>query len=225
MTPSISKLLCNLNTIIKNNWGLLLTITCILTIRSSFADWYTVPSGSMLPTIEIGDRVTVNKMAYDLRVPFSDLVIARMEEPSRGDIVVFESNAAHERLIKRIVGLPGDTIAMRNEVLYINGQPQKYLITKETDSEVLFTEYLGELQHTIRIDKARPSTHGNLTSVTIPDDYYLVMGDNRRNSADSRFYGLVPRAELRGKADRVAFSLDYDNYYLPKRERFALNLY
>ncbi|WP_462158513.1 signal peptidase I [Pseudoalteromonas sp. GB56] len=219
------KIAHSVNTLLKNNWGLILTIVSIVTIRSSFADWYTVPSGSMLPTIEIGDRVTVNKMAYDLRVPFSDIVLVRLDDPSRGDIVVFESTAAEERLIKRVIGLPGDTVAMRNEKLFINGEQQKYEVEQETLAEAFVTEHLGDLQHTIRIDKSRPSAYGNLPSVTIPDDYYLVMGDNRRNSADSRVYGLVPRTELRGKANRVAFSLDYDNYYLPKQGRFAFNLY
>lgn len=211
--------------LIKNNWGMILLLLSIMTIRSSFADWYTVPSGSMLPTIEIGDRVTVNKMAYDFRLPFTDTVLANLSDPERGDIVIIASQAADERLLKRVIGLPGDTVAMQDEQLIINSQPLRYQVIKDSAQALYLNEQLGTLWHQIRIDKTKESAYGNLATITIPPDHYLVMGDNRRNSADSRLYGLVPRSELQAKATAVAFSLDYDNYYLPKQARFLKGLY
>ncbi|MBS3796511.1 signal peptidase I [Pseudoalteromonas sp. BDTF-M6] len=210
---------------LKNNWGLILFLACLFTMRSSFADWYRVPSGSMLPTIEIGDQITVNKMAYDLRIPFTEYSLMRTGEPKRGDIVVFQSAAADELLIKRVIGLPGDTITMENEILTINGEPLSYSVTSDNTNALLAIEQLGEVKHAIRIDKTRSGASGNFASVLIPADYYLMMGDNRRNSADSRFYGLVPRSELKGKAHHVAYSLDYDDHYLPRSERFGKSLY
>lgn len=207
------------------NRRFLVFVALMSVFRSACADWYTVPSGSMLPTIQIGDRVTVNKMAYDLRLPFTQYTLLRTGEPARGDIMVFDSSAADTRLIKRVVGLPGDTIAMHNEVLLLNGKALVYQL--EADSALLstFTEQLGAQPHAIQLDKTVPTRRANFAPITIPADYYLVLGDNRRQSADSRVYGLVPRRELLGKASHVAFSLDYDDYYLPRTERLAKSLY
>ncbi|WP_105265010.1 signal peptidase I [Pseudoalteromonas sp. T1lg76] len=222
---AISSLSLILHKSLKNNWGLILFLACLFTMRSSFADWYRVPSGSMLPTIEIGDQITVNKMAYDLRIPFTSYSLMRTGEPERGDIVVFQSAAADELLIKRVVGLPGDTLAMKNEVLTINGEALTYAITMDNADELLATEELGDVVHAIRIDKTRPGASGHFAPVQIPADHYLMMGDNRRNSADSRYYGLVPRTELKGKAHHIAYSLDYNDHYLPKSQRFGKSLY
>jgi len=210
---------------LQENRRFIIFITLMSVFRSACADWYTVPTGSMLPTIQIGDRVTVNKLAYDVRLPFTGHTLLRTGEPARGDIMVFVSKAAGNRLIKRVVGLPGDTIAMRNEVLLLNGQPLSYRL--EADSALLssWTEQLAGQAHRIQLDKTVGAPLANFGPVTIPADYYLVLGDNRRQSADSRVFGLVPREELSGKATHVAFSLDYDNYYLPRTERLAQSLY
>ena len=210
---------------LKENKGFILLIVLMSVCRSALADWYTVPTGSMLPTIEIGDRVTVNKMAYDLRVPFTSISIAQTGEPERGDIVVFESDAADERMIKRVVGLPGDSVEMQNEMLIINGQPLEYVVKSDDRQQMYAKESLGKDSHTIRLDKINGSGLDNFAPVVVPDGQYLVLGDNRRNSADSRVYGFVPRSELRGKAHHVAFSLDLDNNYIPRGERFLSNLY
>lgn len=207
------------------NRSFILLIALMTVFRSACADWYTVPTGSMQPTIAIGDRVTVNKMAYDLRVPFTNHALWRTGEPARGDIMVFDSAAAQNRLIKRVVGLPGDTVAMRNEVLLLNGQPLRYRLEHDSSLMSTATEQLGERAHLMQLDKSQPAVLANFGPVTIPADYYLVLGDNRRQSADSRVFGLVPRRELLGKATHVAFSLDYDDYYLPRPERLAKSLY
>ena len=94
--------------------------------RSAIADWNVVPSGSMLPTIREGDRIVVDKMAYDLRIPFTHVAIAHLHDPQRGDIVTVDSSAAHELIVKRLIGLPGDVVAMRDNVLYIDGRRADY---------------------------------------------------------------------------------------------------
>ena len=193
--------------------------------RSAVADWYTVPTGSMQPTIEIGDRVVVNKMAYDLKLPFSQYSLLTTGEPKRGEIVVFESDAADNRLIKRMIGLPGDVIAMRDDKLYINGKSLRFQVTKSTAKEIFATEQVDAISHTVRVDTTSSDVLSNFGPITVPDNHYLVLGDNRRNSADSRVYGFVPRHEIKGKATAVAFSFDYDNYYLPRASRFFKDIY
>src|SRR5882672_8525685 len=105
---------------------LLIIAVVLFSVRSSLADWNDVPSGSMRPTILEGDRIFVNKLAYDLKVPFTTRHIAEWSNPRRGDIVVFYSPQDGKRLVKRVIGLPGDTIELRNETLILNGQPVEY---------------------------------------------------------------------------------------------------
>ncbi|MBU2923506.1 signal peptidase I [Colwellia sp. 4_MG-2023] len=210
---------------LKDNKLFILFVLLMSVFRSAVADWYTVPTGSMQPTIKEGDRIIVNKMAYDLRLPFSQLSLLSTGEPKRGEIVVFESKTADKRLIKRMVGLPGDRISMKEETLYINGQAMPYKITKENPQQLVAIEQLGAINHSIRIDKERSNQRSTFSPLTVPDGYYFVLGDNRRNSADSRVYGLVPRHELKGKASSIAFSVNYDNYYLPRANRFFKDIY
>lgn len=203
----------------KDNRGLFLFIAGMMMFRSAIADWNDVPTGSMLPTITEGDRITINKMAYGLRVPFTGLLITEPHSPERGDIVVFDSVAADNRLVKRVVGLPGDKVAMRNHRLIINGEALAY---KELGDR-LFIEELAGRPHKVRIDQANGPL-ANFETVTVPADQYLVLGDNRSHSADSRVYGFIPQQELRGRAGKVAISFDYENYFLPRSDRFAKDL-
>jgi signal peptidase I len=193
--------------------------------RSAVADWYTVPTGSMQPTIKEGDRIIVNKMAYDLKLPFSQVSLLTTGEPKRGEIVVFESKAADNRLIKRMIGLPGDVVEMKNETLYINGTRLKHQITQQNAQQLFAIEQVDSVTHTIRIDKDKSNQLSNFSPIKVPTGHYLVLGDNRRNSADSRVYGFVPRHELTGKATTIAFSVNYDNYYLPRENRFFRDIY
>jgi len=209
----------------KNNKLFILFILLMSVFRSAVADWYTVPTGSMQPTIKEGDRIIVNKMAYDLKIPFSQLTLHTTGEPKRGEIVVFESKAADNRLIKRMIGLPGDQIEMRNETLFINGEPLNYQITKQSAHQLFATEQVDLITHVIRIDKDKSNQLSNFSPITVPAGHYLVLGDNRRNSSDSRVYGFVPRHELKGKATTIAFSFDYENYYLPRENRFFKDIY
>ena len=208
-----------------NNKLFILFILLMSVFRSAVADWYTVPTGSMQPTIKEGDRIIVNKMAYDLKLPFSQLALLTTGDPERGDIVVFESKAADNRLIKRMIGLPGDVIAMKNETLYINGTALHHQITKQNSQQLFTTEVVGSISYTIKVDKNRSNQLSNFGPIKVPKNHYLVLGDNRRNSADSRVYGFVPRHELKGKATTVAFSFNYDNFYLPRENRFFKDIY
>jgi signal peptidase I len=199
--------------------------------RSAIADWYSVPTGSMQPTIKEGDRIIVNKMAYDLRLPFTDISLASLDSPKRGEIIVFESKTANLRLIKRIVGLPGDVVSMHNEVITVNGQQltlralDDNQVTNDASKLKYFSETIGKISHRINIDNNTNNLLSNFSAVTVPKDHYLVLGDNRRHSADSRVYGFVPHQELRGKATAIAFSVDYDNHYFPRKERFFQDIY
>lgn len=210
----------NIKKIGKENWGFMLFIFLMLASRSSIADWYHVPSGSMLPTIEIGDRIFVDKMAYRLEVPFTDISLMKTGEPERGDIIVFMSKAADQRLVKRVIGIPGDSVSMTNNQLVINGQVISY---HSEQDKIIFDEDLLGITHKVQFIPV-PSKRDSFDNVNIPEGYLLVMGDNRNNSVDSRYYGLVPMHEIQGKATNVLYSLDSEEYYIPKSNRFFKKL-
>jgi len=207
----------------KNNRSLIVFIALMSVFRSAVADWYEVPTGSMKPTIQEGDRILTDKMAYDIRVPFTHIKLLKLADPQTGDIIVFDSQAADNRLIKRVIGIPGDTIALENNELIINGKKLNYADQRSNIDSLDKIENLNGLEHSIRVANI-PSRLSGFDAITIPDDYYLAMGDNRDNSADSRVIGLIPRNELLGKAERVIVSLDYDNYYLPRKDRVLKKL-
>ncbi|WP_158970713.1 signal peptidase I [Paraglaciecola sp. L3A3] len=204
-----------LHKLLKENWGFLLFVFMLFASRSSFADWYIVPTGSMQPTIVEGDRIYVDKMAYRLELPFTNIELMRTGEPKRGDIVTFDSIKADTRLVKRLIGEPGDRIAMRDNKLIINGVESQYQFA-ETSYQA--TESLDNIQHLVQFVPVANAID-NFTEVTVPAGHYLVLGDNRNNSSDSRYIGFVPAKEIQGKAKKVLVSLDRDNYYLPRTER------
>lgn len=205
----------------KENKSFFIFLTCMFLFRSAFADWNTVPTGSMKPTILEGDRIAVNKMAYDLRVPFTHISLVKLADPARGDIVVFDSHAADKRLVKRVIGLPGDKVSMINNQLVINGSALTYEKTRNDGDQL---EHLFNVTHIIRINTANNHPLANFPEVIVPDGYYLMLGDNRDNSADSRVIGFVPRAEIIGRSRNVVMSFNYDNYYIPRSDRFFTKL-
>jgi len=215
-------------------WSLLVAILIATSFRSAIADWNDVPTGSMKPTILEGDRIFVNKLAYDLKVPYTTWHLAEWDDPQRGDIVVFFSPKDGKRLVKRVVGLPGDEIALWRNQLLLNGEPVEYEPLDQTFVDtwaaeleaayLFFSEQLSATaQHPVMLSRERPSLHTFLP-LKIPDDQYFMMGDNRDNSADSRFFGFVERRQIVGRATAVAFSLDYDNYFIPRWNRFGYKL-
>jgi signal peptidase I len=204
----------------QENKSLIYFIVLMIVFRSSLADWNSVPTGSMKPTIVEGDRIFVNKIAYDLKLPLSHIRVWSWGNPERGDIVVFDSTIENTRLVKRVIGLPGDVIAMQNNQLFINGQLATYTEHRLIDSNLRAIEVLVNHPHAMQISTVEQSTASSFDPVKVPAENYLVLGDNRDNSKDSRYIGFIPRNEIVGRARYLAFSLNYDNYYLPRRDRF-----
>ena len=209
-------------------WWLVLGLV-IFSIRSSLADWSDVPTGSMKPTILEGDRVFVNKLAYDLKVPFTTCHLAQWSNPRRGDVVVFFSPRDGQRLVKRVVGLPGDTIELRNNGLVLNGQAVGYqpiveerlrdLAVADRASSNFAMEQLAGQPHAVAAIPSVPARR-DFGPCRVPEGHYFMMGDNRDNSFDSRYFGPVERKRIVGQATAVALSFDRENYWFPRWRRF-----
>jgi signal peptidase I len=212
---------------------LLILAIVMFSIRSSLADWNDVPSGSMRPTILEGDRIFVNKLAYDLKVPFTTLHLAEWSNPQRGDIVVFYSPHDEKRLVKRVIGLPGDTIELRNNALVINGQPVEYqpiaeellrdLAPADRAGRIFASEQLPGQTHAVAGNPALPALR-SFAPYRVPEGRYFMMGDNRDDSYDSRYWGTVERKRIVGRATAVVMSLDKSNYWVPRWQRFFTSL-
>jgi len=211
----------------KEYKSLIVFISLMLVFRSAVADWNDVPTGSMKPTIVEGDRIFINKMAYDIRVPFTHISLFKIAEPQTNDIIIFDSVVSDKRLVKRVIGVPGDKVAMINNKLFINGQAARYQKNTEQESVAQYhhdrVETINGQPHNIRTNNVS-SQLANFKEVSVPAGQFLVLGDNRDNSADSRVIGFVPRKEIIGRSSAVAFSLNYENYYLPRTERFLHSL-
>jgi len=197
----------------------------LLAARSSLADWNDVPTGSMNPTILEGDRIFVNKLAYDLKVPFTTWHVAEWADPRRGDVVVFYSPVDGDRLVKRVAAVPGDTVAMVNNRLVVNGVPAGYgppdptvvagLPPRLQTGYRFGTESVGNRSHPVMETPGRPARR-SFGPVTVPPGKYLVLGDNRDNSYDSRYWGFVDRGQIVGRATGVAVSFDPEHSYAPR---------
>ena len=210
----------SLKTMLKQNRTFLIFLFFMVGFRTVIADWNVVPTGSMKPTILEGDRITVNKLAYDARIPFSDISLFQFADPRRNDIVVFDSAKADKRMVKRVIGLPGDVVTLNHNRLIINGLPASYEQVYRDSDSIYFDETIMGHQHRIKIRAGGDGPLQSFNTVRVPQDHYLVMGDNRDNSADSRVYGFIPRNEIIGQSSYVVMSLDYDDYYLPRAARF-----
>jgi signal peptidase I len=203
--------------------------------RTAVADWNPIPSGSMRPTLLEGDVVLVNRLAYDLKLPLTDVVLARLNEPRRGDIVTFSSPVDGTRLIKRLVALPGDTVAMHQGTLIINGQAAHFdslqvaLEPARADhlgaalQAVQATEHIGSSTRRIQALPALTARR-DFGPLTLAADTYFMLGDNRDNSADSRYLGPIPRAVLIGRAHHLLASADMLGTWMPRWERFGQRL-
>ena len=219
--------------LLRENKGLLLFLSLMFVFRSAVADWNFVPSGSMYPTLLVGDEIFVNKLAYDLKVPFTTTHIARWAEPQRGDIGVFYSPEDDTRLVKRVVGVPGDVIAMVDNRLIVNGRQASYAaaqgyVAKQTEpgrssDQQVFLETIADDDHPMMETPARASMR-SFGPVLVPADKYLMLGDNRDNSKDSRYIGMVERDRIVGRTQNVLVSWNAEHYYLPRAERFWYRL-
>jgi signal peptidase I len=213
-------------------WALLL----VFIIRSSLFEPFQIPSGSMIPTLLVGDKILVNKMSYGLRVPFTEwlldspLYFFRTKNPARGDIIVFKyPEDPSIYYIKRIVGIPGDRIEMKNKVVYINGKPHERnpvsdaefnkISSALTDGSSDVSKEYTSVYHdkfdnttgTIMID-SRSRYSLDMPEIQVPEGHYFVMGDNRDNSNDSRVWGYVPFDYIKGNAVLIwiSFWMDFD---------------
>ena len=217
----------------RNHRGFLLFLGMMFVFRSAVADWNYVPSSSMNPTLWAGDRVIVNKLAYDLRVPFTLHTIVRWSEPKIGDVITFDSPVDDINLIKRVVATGGDTVAMGNNVLKVNGREVPRTLVAQaravpTESGVVDEEIWRERRTSGDIEVARLPSFNRLSSfgpVKVPPGHVMVMGDNRDNSRDSRYIGFIDEDRITGKAERVVLSHDPDRLFLPRSDRWWLSLH
>lgn len=208
---------------------MLFIVFVVVPIKSSLADWNWVPTGSMNPTILDGDLIYVNKVAYDLRIPLTMHRLAHWSEPERGDIVVCLSPDDGVRLVKRVVAKPGDTVEMRRNTLFLNGRPLEYSGTDQDYAERVPKKYAKESR--FAIEQLDATTHPVMTvpavrairdfgPIVVPEGQYFVLGDNRDLSKDSRYFGLVPRELILGRARGVILSFDITDKYQPRFDRF-----
>ncbi|MCC6128699.1 MAG: signal peptidase I [Acidobacteria bacterium] len=212
--------------ILKDIRQLVLMAAIILTGRSVLADWYVVPTGSMKPTILEGDRVFVWKSAYQIRVPFTRIRLFTTGAPSRGDVVVVRNpDGGSVPFVKRLIGLPGDKIELKNEILSVNDQPVpvEFLPEQRTeDGEVVImgTEKLDTRSHPVRILPDRPALR-TFGPIVVPEDEVFLMGDNRDESRDGRFFGTRPIRDLLGRAVGVMWSWNPEFVKGPRWNRFV----
>ncbi|MCB9094624.1 MAG: signal peptidase I [Halobacteriovoraceae bacterium] len=204
--------------------SLVIIIFVVLVFRSVLFEPYKIPTGSMIPTLMIGDYILVNKFAYGLKVPFSDwfgepTYISGPSQPKKGEVIVFKYPIDPSfNYIKRVVGVPGDTIEVIDKVLYINDKPVEMdefdgkEIMEDMDDKFkdfnfrFYHSKTGEHEHVIQLDTENYYS-ANFEKITIPENMFFVMGDNRDHSHDSRGWGFVPMENIKGEALFVWFSM------------------
>jgi signal peptidase I len=216
-----------LKNFVKQNRGFIAFLICFGFFRLAIADWNPIPTGSMRPNILEGDVVLVNRVAYDFKLPLSGVALFSIDNPERGDVITFTSPTDGVRLIKRLVALPGDVVEMRNEVLTINGAVAEYsgpdavterLDNGRTTSALQIRERVAGNERTVQL-LPEVGARRNFGPLVVPKDSYFFLGDNRDNSADSRYIGFVPRNLLIGKAHRIVVSAAIKDNWLPRFER------
>lgn len=173
----------------------------VLVLRSFIIEPFQIPSASMVPSLLIGDYILVNKYAYGLRLPVLGTKLVEVDQPKRGDVMVFFPPHDERYFIKRVIGLPGDQISYRNRQLFINGEEMTQIVLAELPPinpvVQLASERLGEVDHAVHNSLTLPARD---FSTTVPPGHYFMMGDNRDNSSDSRVWGTVPEKNIVGKA-------------------------
>lgn len=207
--------------------AIVVAVLIALVIRSFVFEAFKIPTGSMIPTLKIGDHIFVNKFIYGLRIPYTKIRFFQFRTPKRGEIIVFiYPNDNSKDFIKRVVGLPGDTLEMREGLLHINGQPVEKVLQSEQiiledfedkDQVNLYNEKTGEALHYTLNYKDEFNAFNidsrNFEQIVVPPNKLFVMGDNRDRSQDSRTWRFVPMENIKGRAMFVWLSLDSFNRY------------
>ncbi|UTW45519.1 signal peptidase I [bacterium SCSIO 12696] len=200
-------------------------VALVLVLRSFLFEPFQIPSGSMIPTLKVGDFILVNKYAYGLRLPVSGTKVVDIGEPERGDVMVFIPPHKKQHYIKRVIGLPGDTVEVRRGVLFVNGQEMTQSeyrdipVNNDTCSHlglyecVVQLENLGGVEHVVqRIKYPNPNHSVSFAfAAKVPEGHYFMVGDNRDNSNDSRGWGAVPEQNIVGKA--VAVWMHWNQFF------------
>lgn len=182
----------------ENLEAVLIAVLLALFIRTFVVQAFKIPSGSMEPTLQIGDHILVNKFIYGVKLPYLRTTIIPLGEPDRGDIIVFEYPKDPDKdYIKRVIGVPGDTVNIRKKEVYVNGRPLNHDFGVHTDSNVI---------------PPQVNERDNFGPVTVPPKAYFVMGDNRDNSYDSRFWGFVDESAIKGEAFIIYWSWDREDF-------------
>jgi signal peptidase I len=228
--------------IIENVISLALALLVVFAIRSSVVEAFKIPSGSMIPTLLVGDHIFVNKFAYGFKLPFSDWVtdeptyLVKRDPPKRGEIIVFLfPNRREETIyyIKRVIGTPGDIVEVKDKQIYVNNKPMPQTpivgdraqeLFKSLDAArfgssalELYDEDLGNVNHVTMVDR-NAYMNGNYGPITVPADSLFVMGDNRDFSSDSRSWGFVPLKNVKGRAMIIWLSIWLDEFtFRPSR--------
>jgi signal peptidase I len=180
-----------------------IAVLLALVIRTLVVQAFTIPSGSMMDTLLVGDYILVNKFLYGAEIPFTDVRLPGLRDPSRGDIVVFKYPQDEKRdFIKRIVGMPGEQVTIRGQQVFVDGQPVAEPYVKP-DAPLPASAQPGYCAYAYGCEPT-----------TVPRDSYFVMGDNRDNSQDSRYWGFVRRDKIKGKAFLIYWSWDGDRHWL-----------
>ena len=191
----------NKNTLLKTTGrGWFVPVFLIFILRTFVYEPYQIPSGSMIPGLKVGDFILVNKHSYGLKVNRIGDAFALSADPEYGDVVVFIPPHVNVPYIKRLIGKPGDTIGYLNKKIYVNGKAIQQEFISSTDEETFLKETLGSADRIIRIVGGRASYPEEFI---VPSDHYFVMGDNRDNSSDSRYWGFVPRQNFMGTGELI----------------------
>jgi signal peptidase I len=195
-----------LKVFVRETRSIFLFLFLVLFFRTTYADWSPVPSSSMEPTIYPGDVLWIDKTSFGPSLPFLNRRLATWGYPERGDIITFVPPHEDSLLVKRVMAVPGDSIRIEGDRIWLNGTPLAQELVEATGDAFVASEYLDGTAHGIKIDRYREMPWIGQT-ITVPAGKYFVMGDFRNNSADSRFWGFVDERRIMGKVNAVAISI------------------
>ncbi len=194
---------------LNNNKGFILFILCMATFRTAIADWNYVPSESMEPTFYDKEYILVNKLAYGPSIPFTKSRLFHTGAPERGDIITFYPPHEERQLVKRVIGIPGDIIQIEGDRLYVNNTQLSFTQSSQENDILFGHEKIGSLAHAVQFIRGSNSPTFSFKT-QVPEGKYFVMGDNRNNSVDSRFWGFADESNIMGKATHIAVSFSSD---------------